>query len=99
MSDAAELLKRYTARRAGLATEGDVVSWDGGSGVVEYVMFDGTLGEYSGKFALEAEDDDPVALVSVFRNGSPTGYMVGKMLSDLTVTSRKNAATNPGNGD
>lgn len=91
MSDAAERLKRYRMRRAGLASEGDLVSWDGGSGVVEYVMFDGTLGEYSGRFALEAEDDDPVALVSVFRDGSPTGYMIGKMLSDLTIKRKANA--------
>lgn len=89
MADAAELVKRYRMRRAALAAEGDVVSWDGGMGVVEHVMFDGTLGEYGGKFALEAGKDDPAALVTVFRNGVPTEYMVGKMLSDLTVVKKR----------
>lgn len=89
MSNAAELIKRYRMRRAGLATEGDVVSWDGGTGIVEHVMFDGVLGEYAGKFSLQAEKDDPAALITVFRNNSPTEYMIGKMLSDLTVVKKR----------
>ena len=65
---------------AGFA-EGQQVSWDGGQGVIEHLMVDGVLGE--GEFAIPASQEEPAALVRIYRNGQPTELLTGKPVSEL----------------
>ena len=64
--------------------EGDLVSWDGGEGRVEHIMYDGVLGVPGSEYSLEASADDPAVLVRVYADGEETENLVGKRLSDLT---------------
>lgn len=64
--------------------EGDLVSWDGGQGRVEYIMRDGVLGVPGSQFSIEASADNPAVLVRVYADGEETENLVGKRLSELT---------------
>ena len=69
---------------------GDFVAWDGGVGRIEYVMTEGSIGDYSEE-PVEASADDPVALVMKFENEE--GYweesdeFVAKKMSELVAAS------------
>ena len=63
---------------------GDHVSWDGGTGCVEHVMTEGTLGKPDSEYSLEAMPDDPAALVRIYEEGEETDLFVGKMMSELS---------------
>lgn len=69
---------------------GDFVAWDGGVGRIEYVMTEGTIGDYSEE-PVEATPDDPAALVRKYE--FEEGYweeadeFVAKKMSELVAAS------------
>jgi HK97 family phage prohead protease len=69
---------------------GDFVAWDGGVGRIQYVMEEGTLGDYSSE-PLEAAPGDPVALVLKYEHEEgyweETDEYVGKRMSELVAAS------------
>jgi len=73
--------------------EGDFVRWDSSGGTargqVEYVMKDGTLGIPDSSFSINASEEDPAALIRVWRPVEGEGYeptetLVGHRFSTLT---------------
>jgi HK97 family phage prohead protease len=77
------------ARRA-MYEAGEFVAWDGGVGRVEYVMSEGSIGDYSEE-PIEATPDDPAALVRKydFEDGvwEESDYFVAKKMSELVSAS------------
>lgn len=73
-------------------TEGDFVRWDSSGGLargrIEHVMREGTLGVPGTKFAIEATEDDPAALIRIYEQyeggWQPTEVLVGHKFSTLT---------------
>lgn len=73
-------------------TEGDFVRWDSSGGLargrIEHVMREGTLGVPGTKFAIEATEDDPAALIRIYEQYQegwrPTETLVGHKFSTLT---------------
>lgn len=71
---------------------GDFVSWNSSGGRargrIEHVMRDGTLGVPDSEFSIEASEEDPAALIRIFREGGEgweaTETMVGHRFSALT---------------
>ena len=68
--------------------EGDFVSWDSSGGRargrIEHVMREGTLGVPGTEFSINATEEDPAALIRIYRDGEPTETMVGHRFSTLT---------------
>jgi HK97 family phage major capsid protein/HK97 family phage prohead protease len=79
-----------TAERAApdALQEGDFVSWDSSGGRargrIEHVMRDGTLGVPGTEFSIDASEEDPAALIRIYRDGEATETMVGHRFSTLT---------------
>jgi HK97 family phage major capsid protein/HK97 family phage prohead protease len=79
-----------TAERAApdALEEGDFVSWDSSGGRargrIEHVMRDGTLGVPGTEFSIDASEEDPAALIRIYREGEATETMVGHRFSTLT---------------
>lgn len=69
---------------------GDFVAWDGGVGRIQYVMEEGTLGDYSSE-PLEAAPGDPVVLVLKYEHNEgyweETDEYVGKRMGELVAAS------------
>ena len=79
-----------TAERAApdALQEGDFVSWNSSGGRargrIEHVMRDGTLGVPGTEFSIDASEEDPAALIRIYREGEATETMVGHRFSTLT---------------
>jgi hypothetical protein len=81
---------------------GDFVSWDssGGKayGKVRRIVKDGTLNVPDTEFTLNATEDDPAALIMLYREGedgySATGQLVGHKFSTLSVVSERSEDRN-----
>jgi len=79
-----------TAERAApdALKEGDFVSWDSSGGRargrIEHVMREGTLGVPGTEFSIDASEEDPAALIRIYREGDATETMVGHRFSTLT---------------
>lgn len=86
----------FVSRRAlemasrSMYSAGDFVAWDGGVGRIEYVMSEGSIGDYS-ESPIEATPDDPAALVRKFdfEDGvwEESDYFVAKKMSELVSAS------------
>ena len=67
---------------------GDFVSWNSSGGRargrIERIVREGQLEVPDTDFTLNATEDDPAALIRLFRNGEPTDVMVGHRFSTLT---------------
>jgi HK97 family phage major capsid protein/HK97 family phage prohead protease len=67
---------------------GDFVEWNssGGKarGQIEHIMREGTLGIPDSEFSIEATEEDPAALIRIYRDGEPTETLVGHRFSTLT---------------
>ena len=75
---------------------GDFVSWDSSGGTargqIEHIMTDGTLGIPDSSFSINASEDDPAALIRIWRpteedgetDWNPTETLVGHRFSTLT---------------
>jgi HK97 family phage major capsid protein/HK97 family phage prohead protease len=68
--------------------EGDFVSWNSSGGRargrIEHVMREGTLGVPGTEFSIDATEEDPAALIRIYRDGEATETMVGHRFSTLT---------------
>ena len=68
--------------------EGDFVSWNSSGGRargrIEHVMREGTLGVPDTEFSIDATEEDPAALIRIYRDGEATETMVGHRFSTLT---------------
>jgi HK97 family phage major capsid protein/HK97 family phage prohead protease len=70
---------------------GDFVSWNSSGGrargQIEHIMREGTLGVPDSEFSIEASEEDPAALIRIFREGAEgwaaTETMVGHRFSTL----------------
>lgn len=72
--------------QAGGFTVGQYVFWSDGEGTIEHLMVDGVLGVEGSPFAIAASADAPAASVRVHRDGEPTEFTVGKLVSELSAT-------------
>lgn len=67
---------------------GDFVRWDssGGSanGKIERIETSGSIDVPGSSFTIEASEDNPAALIQLYRNGDPTDQRVGHRFSSLT---------------
>ena len=67
---------------------GDFVEWNssGGKarGQIEHIMREGVLGIPDSEFSINATEDDPAALIRIFRDGEATETLVGHRFSTLT---------------
>jgi HK97 family phage prohead protease len=78
--------------RPGTLDTGDFVSWNSSGGrargQIEHIMTDGVLGIPNSDFSIQASEDDPAALIRIWREGSegwePTEVLVGHKFSTLT---------------
>lgn len=70
---------------------GDFVEWNssGGKarGQIEHIMREGVLGIPDSEFSINATEDDPAALIRIFREGEATETLVGHRFSTLTKIS------------
>lgn len=68
--------------------EGDFVSWNSSGGRargrIEHVMREGTLGVPGTEFSIDASEEDPAALIRIYREGEATETMVGHRFSTLS---------------
>jgi HK97 family phage major capsid protein/HK97 family phage prohead protease len=68
--------------------EGDFVSWNSSGGRargrIEHVMREGTLGVPGTEFSIDATEEDPAALIRIYRDSEATETMVGHRFSTLT---------------
>ena len=68
--------------------EGDFVSWNSSGGRargrIEHVMREGTLGVPDTEFSIDATEEDPAALIRIYRDDEATETMVGHRFSTLT---------------
>ena len=86
-------VKTVTEERAApdALKEGDFVSWDSSGGRargrIEHVMREGTLGVPGTEFSINATEEDPAALIRIYRDGEATETMVGHRFSTLTKIS------------
>jgi len=68
--------------------EGDFVEWNSSGGKargrIEHIMREGTLGIPDSEFSIEATEEDPAALIRIYRDGEATETLVGHRFSTLT---------------
>lgn len=66
---------------------GDFVSWDSSGGrargQIEHIMREGVLGIPESSFSITATEDDPAALIRIWRDDEPTETLVGHKFSEL----------------
>lgn len=66
---------------------GDMVSWNSSGGTargkVERVIAEGEIDVPGSSFEIEADEDDPAALIRIYRDGEPTDTLVGHKVSTL----------------
>jgi threonine dehydrogenase-like Zn-dependent dehydrogenase len=74
-------------KKAVSVKSGDMVSWNssGGSasGKVVRVISSGKINVPDSSFSIEGTEDDPAALIQLYRDGKPTETKVGHKVSTL----------------
>jgi hypothetical protein len=77
----------YQMKKALSVTSGDMVTWNssGGSasGKVIRVVANGKINVPDSSFTIEGTEDDPAALIQLYRDGKPTETKVGHKVSTL----------------
>lgn len=79
---------------------GDFVSWNSSGGIargqIEHIMREGVLGIPDSSFSINASEDDPAALIRVWRDDEPTETLVGHKFSELRkINDIRSLAENP----
>lgn len=71
------------------ASRGDMVSWNssGGraEGKIERVITSGSMKVPNSSFTIDADEENPAALIRLYRDGEPTDTLVGHRMDSLTV--------------
>lgn len=66
---------------------GDFVEWNSSGGMamgqIEHIMTEGTLGIPDSDFSIDATEEDPAALIRIFRDDKATEVLVGHRFSTL----------------
>jgi hypothetical protein len=77
----------YSMKKALSVSTGDMVSWNssGGtaSGKVVRIVREGKINVPDSSFTIEGTEDDPAALIQLYRDGKPTETKVGHKVSTL----------------
>jgi HK97 family phage prohead protease len=72
---------------------GDFVSWNSSGGRamgrIEHIMTEGTLGIPDSSFSIEATEEDPAALIRIYKDEVETDTLVGHRFSTLTKVNKK----------
>lgn len=82
---------------------GDFVSWDSSGGTargrIERIVADGSIDVPNTDFTITGTEEDPAALIRIFRNGEETDTLVGHKLSTLTKIDDIRSEVNEMNDD
>lgn len=74
---------------------GDFVKWKSSGGTargrIEHVMTEGVLGIPDSSFSIQASEEDPAALIRIYRDGKETDTLVGHKFSTLTKITQEEA--------
>lgn len=74
---------------------GDYVKWNSSGGTakgrIEHTMREGVLGIPGSSFSITATEEDPAALIRIYRDGEETETLVGHKFSTLTKISKEEA--------
>jgi hypothetical protein len=77
----------YAMKKALSVSTGDMVSWNssGGtaSGKIVRIVREGKINVPDSSFTIEGTEDDPAALIQLYRDGKPTETKVGHKVSTL----------------
>jgi hypothetical protein len=77
----------YSMKKALSVSTGDMVSWNssGGtaSGKIVRIVREGKINVPDSSFEIEGTEDDPAALIQLYRDGKPTDTKVGHKVSTL----------------
>jgi HK97 family phage prohead protease len=86
--------EEYKAEPKDLKT-GDFVKWNASGGTakgrIEHIMREGVLGIPDSDFSINASEEDPAALIRIYRDGSETDTLVGHKFSTLTKITKEEA--------
>ena len=73
----------------------DFVKWNSSGGTakgrIEHIMREGVLGVPDSSFSINASEEDPAALIRIYRNGAETETLVGHKFSTLTKITQEEA--------
>lgn len=74
---------------------GDFVRWNSSGGTargrIEHIMREGVLGIPDSSFSINATEEDPAALIRIYRDGAETDTLVGHKFSTLTKITQEEA--------
>jgi hypothetical protein len=87
LSGTVAILVKSAVQKANSVKQGDMVSWNssGGKaqGKVVRVISSGKINVPGSSFSIEGTQDDPAALIQLYRDGKPTETKVGHKVSTL----------------
>jgi hypothetical protein len=77
----------YEMKKAASVSRGDMVSWNSSGGTatgkIVRIVSDGKINVPDSSFSIEGTEDDPAALIQLYRDGKPTETKVGHKVSTL----------------
>jgi len=77
----------YAMKKAMSVSTGDMVSWNSSGGMatgkIVRIVRDGKINVPDSSFEIEGSEDDPAALIQLYRDGKPTETKVGHKVSTL----------------
>ena len=77
----------YAMKKAMSVSTGDMVSWNSSGGMatgkIVRIVRDGKINVPDSSFEIEGTEDDPAALIQLYRDGKPTETKVGHKVSTL----------------
>jgi hypothetical protein len=77
----------YSMKKALSVSTGDMVSWNSSGGMatgkIVRIVREGKINVPDSSFEIEGTEDDPAALIQLYREGKPTDTKVGHKVSTL----------------
>jgi hypothetical protein len=77
----------YSMKKALSVSTGDMVSWNSSGGTargkIVRIVREGKINVPDSSFEIEGTEDDPAALIQLYRDGQPTDTKVGHKVSTL----------------
>jgi len=77
----------YAMKKAMSVSRGDMVSWNSSGGMatgkIVRIVREGKINVPDSSFEIEGTEDDPAALIQLYRDGKPTDTKVGHKVSTL----------------
>jgi hypothetical protein len=81
------ILVKSAVQKANSVKQGDMVSWNSSGGTAQgkvvRVVSSGKINVPDSSFSIEGTEDDPAALIQLYREGKPTETKVGHKVSTL----------------